>query len=102
MRSALDQRGHEAVVPGGRFALALEARLRGVGAGRVQSDLAQERQIARRGALAHPARILAETNVEHPMQPVLDRPMAADGRCELLRRLLAAREAVAGLGRDPA
>ena len=47
MRSSGDQHGHEGIVPGGRLALALEARLRGIGAGQV------ERTAARNLALLH-------------------------------------------------
>ena len=87
MRSAGDQRGHEVVVPGGGFALALEAGLQcRVGAREVERDLAEQRQVPGGGALTHPAGIFVETDVEHPVKSVLDRPMAADGGGELCRR----------------
>src|SRR3954449_10344250 len=87
MRSADDQRGHEVVVPGGGFALALEVCLQcGVGASKVERDFAEQGQVPGCVALAHPARVFVEPDVEHPMQPVLDRPMASDGGGELCRR----------------
>src|SRR3954465_14266744 len=87
MRSAGDQRGHEVVVPGGGFAFALEARLQcGVGASKVERDFAEQGQVPGCGALAYAACIFVEPDVEYPMQPVLDRPMASDGGGELCRR----------------
>src|SRR3954453_6812424 len=87
MRSAGDQRGHEGVVPGGGFALALEAGFqRGVGASKVERNLAEQGQVPDRVALAYAARVFVEPDVEYPMQPVLDRPMASDGGGELCRR----------------
>src|SRR3954469_7479562 len=87
MRSADDQRGHEVVVPGGRFAFALEARLQcGVGAREVERDFAEQGQVPGCVALAYAARVFVEPDVEYPMQPVLDRPMASDGGGELCRR----------------
>src|SRR4051812_18209093 len=84
MRSAGDQRGHEGVVPGGGFALALEAGFqRGVGAREVERDLAEQGQVPGGGALAYSACIFVETDVEYPVDPVLDRPMASDGGREL-------------------
>src|SRR3954468_22403854 len=80
MRSAGDQRGHEGVVPGGGFAPALEARLqRGVGAREVERDFAEQGQVPDRVALAYAARVFVEPDVEYPVEPVLDRPMASDG-----------------------
>src|SRR6478736_4153119 len=80
MRSAGDQRGHEVVVPGGGLALALEASLQcRVGAREVERDLAEQGQVPGGGALAHPARVFIETDVEHPVKSVLDRPMASYG-----------------------
>src|ERR671929_615506 len=85
-RSAGDQRGHERVIPAGVLALALQARLqRAVRPGQVQRDLAQERQVPGRVALAHPARVLAEDDVEHPVQPVPHPPMAPYGGREPFR-----------------
>src|SRR3954453_22604406 len=87
MRSAGDQRGHEVVVPGGGFALALEAGFqRGVGTREVERNLAEQGQVPDRVALAYAARVFVEPDVEYPMQPVLDRPMASDGGGELCRR----------------
>jgi hypothetical protein len=44
----------------------------------VERDLAQKGQVARRSAVAHAAVVLAERDVENPMQRVLNRPMRAD------------------------
>src|SRR3954454_3767119 len=101
MRSACDQGGHEIVVPSGGLALALEACLQcGVGAREVERDLAEQGQVPDRVALAYSARVFVETDIEYPVEPVLDRPMASDGGGELCRRQLAAGEIVANLGRD--
>src|SRR3954451_3027640 len=101
MRSACDQGGHEAVVPGGGLALALKAGFqRDVGAREIESDLAEQGQVPGRGTLTYATGIFVETDVEHPMQPVLDRPMASDGGGELCRWQLAAGEIVADLGGD--
>ena len=87
MRSACDQGGHEIVVPSGGFVLALEARLQcGVGASKVERDFAEQGQVPGCVALAYSARVFVEPDVEYPMQPVLDRPMASDGGGELCRR----------------
>src|SRR3954468_19909407 len=101
MRSACNQGGHDGVVPGGRLALALEAGLqRGVGAREIERDLAEQGQVPGCGALAHPARVFVETDVEYPVEPVLDCPMASDGGSKLCRWQLAAGEIVADLGGD--
>src|SRR6478672_6537482 len=92
MRSAGDQRGHEVIVPGGGLALALEAGLQcRVGAREVERNLAEQGQVPGGGALAHPASTallssFIETDIEYPVKPVLDRPVAADGGGELCRR----------------
>jgi hypothetical protein len=39
----------------------------------------QEGEVAGGGAVAHAAVVLAEGDVEHPMQRVLDAPVPADG-----------------------
>src|SRR3954470_10519417 len=84
IRSAGDQRGHEIVVPSGGLALALEAGLQcGVGASEVERDLAEQGQVPDRVALAYSARVFVETDIEYPVEPVLDRPMASDGGREL-------------------
>src|SRR4051794_21456986 len=101
MRSAGDQRSHEGVVPGGGFALALEAGFqRGVGAREVERDLAEQGQVPGGGTLAYSTGIFVETDVEHPVETVLDCPMASDGGGELCRWQLAAGEIVADLGGD--
>src|SRR3954467_14966615 len=101
MRSAGDQRGHEGVVSGGGFALALEAGFqRCVGAREVERDLAEQGQVPGGGALAYAACIFVEPDVEYPVEPVLDRPMASDGGRELSWGQLAAGEIIANLGRD--
>src|SRR6478609_1786235 len=69
MRSAGDQRGHEVIVPGGGFALALEARLQcRVGAREVERDLAEQGQVPGCGTLAHPAGIFVEADIEYPVK----------------------------------
>ena len=83
MRSARHQHGHEAIVPAGVFALALQAGLqRAVGSGKVQCDPTQQSQVPGRVALPHTAGVLAEGDVEDPVQPVFDPPVVLDGGCQ--------------------
>src|SRR3954470_7715950 len=44
----------------------------------VESDLAKEGEVARSRPVAHASVILAEGDVQHPMQRVLDTPVPAD------------------------
>src|SRR3954468_9286486 len=101
MRSACDQGGHEIVVPSGGLALALEAGFqRGVGAREVEGNLAEQGQVPGGGTLAYATGIFVEPDVEHPVETVLDCPMASDGGGKLCRWQLAAGEIVADLGGD--
>src|ERR1051325_3819158 len=50
--------------------------------------------------MAHPAVILTEADVEHPMQGVLDAPVPADGPGQDGRIIVAAGEEIADLGLD--
>jgi hypothetical protein len=71
---------HVVVVPGGPLASGTHTICAGpVAADQVEGDLAHQSQIACRCAMAHPAVIFPEADVENPMQSVLDAPVPADG-----------------------
>src|SRR6185503_9081781 len=79
MSLACDDLEHVGVVPGSLLAPATEAGLGApVSGDHVESDLAQESEVARSRPVAHPAVILAEGDVQHPMQRVLNAPIPAD------------------------
>ena len=46
---------------------------------KVEGDLAQKGEVTGGGAVAYPAVVLAEGDVEDPVQGVLDAPVPADG-----------------------
>src|SRR5688500_10219276 len=99
MSLAGDDPEHVVVVPGGLLAPAAEAGLAAAVAGdQVEGDLAQEGEVAGGGAVAHPAVILAEGDVENPMQGVLDAPVPADRPGQDGGSVAAAGEQVADLG----
>ena len=56
-----------------------------------------DRHVLRAEAGAQARQIIVEDDVEHPVQPVLDAPVAADGACEGLRVQPGRAEVVAGL-----
>src|SRR3954464_1556906 len=96
-----DDLEHVVVVPGGFLAPAAEAGLAAVvSGGEIESDLAQEGEVAGGGAVAHPAVILMEGDVENPVQGVLDAPVPADRPDQDGGIIAAAGEEVAGLGLD--
>src|SRR3954470_9912768 len=68
----------------------------------VESDLAQEGEVARSRPVAHAAVILTEGDVQHPMQCVLNAPVPADCPDQDGRGVAAAREEGADLGLDRA
>src|SRR3954451_7452510 len=77
---SLDELSHVGVVPRGLLALASQAGLAGViGAVEVEGDPAQAGQVARGPALADAAVVLAEDDVQDPVQAVLDPPVVPDG-----------------------
>src|SRR5215211_1573568 len=99
MSLVCDDLEHVAVVPGSLLAPATEAGLGApVPGDQVESDLAQEGEVARSRPVAHAAVILAEGDVQHPMQCVLNTPMPADRLDQDGRSVAAAREEVADLG----
>ena len=53
----------------------------------VDGDLSQQCEIANSGAVANPAVILAEGDVKHPVQAVLDRPVLTNGPGQNHRRV---------------
>src|SRR4051812_30087840 len=92
-----DDLEHVVVVPGGFLAPAAEAGLAAVVSGdEIESDLAQEGEVAGGGAVAHPAVILMEGDVENPVQGVLDAPVPADRPDQDGGIIAAAGEEVAG------
>src|SRR4051794_17024884 len=94
---------HVAIVPGSLLAPATEAGLRApVSGDQVESDLAQESEVACSRPVAHAAVILAEGDVQHPMQRVLDTPVPADCPDQDGGIIVAACQEVADLGLDRA
>src|SRR3954468_11998854 len=92
---------HVAVVPSSPLALATEA---GLGASvfgyQVESDLAKKSEVARSRPVAHPAVILTEADVQHPMQRVLNTPVPADCSDQDGGIIVAACQEIADLGLD--
>src|SRR4051812_14219163 len=79
MSLGCDDLEHVAVVPSSLLAPATEAGLGApVPGAQVEGDLAKQSEVARSRPVAHPAVILPEGNVQHPMQRVLNAPMSAD------------------------
>src|ERR671921_2426578 len=101
MTLASDDPEHVIVVPGRHFAPTASAGSAVAVAGdEVEGDLAQEGEVAGGGAVAYPAVVLAEGDVEHPVQRVLDAPVPADGPDQDGGIVAAAGEEVADLGLD--
>jgi hypothetical protein len=74
-----DDLGHVVVVPGAFLALAAAAGSAAViSGGEIESDLAQQGEVASGATVARPAVVLAEGDVAHPMQGVCDAPVPAD------------------------
>ena len=79
--------GQEVVIPASQFSPGLDADAGFLGGGlleQVQRDVAHHRHVLRRVVLADTAFIFAEGDVEHPVQVVLDSPVAADGAGKFL------------------
>src|SRR3954454_8924162 len=103
MSLACDDLEHVAVVPGSLLAPAAEAGLGApVSGDQVESDLAKESEVARSRPVAHAAVILAEGDVQHPMQRVLNTPVPADRPDQDSGIIIAACQEVADLGLDRA
>src|SRR4051812_42219980 len=103
MSLACDDLEHVGVVPGSLLAPATEAGLGApVSGDQVESDLAQESEVARRRPVAHAAVIFAEGDVQHPMQRVLNAPVPADRPDQDGGIIVAACQEVADLGLDRA
>src|SRR5919202_4556656 len=101
MSLASDDLEHVIVAPGRHFAPTASAGLAtAISGDEVEGDFAQEGEVAGGGAVAHPAVILTEGDVEHPMQGVLDAPVPADGSDQDGGIIAAADEEVTGLGLD--
>src|SRR5215208_1384163 len=101
MSLVCDDLEHVAVVPGSPLAPATEAGLGApVSGDQVESDLAKQSEVARSRAVAHAAVVLAEGDVEHPMQRVLDAPVSTDGLAQDSGLVAAACQEVADLGLD--
>src|SRR3954454_4476215 len=96
-----DDAEHVVVVPGGSLASgAYTGRTGSVAADQVERALAHQSQIACRCAMAHPAVIFPEGDVEHPVHGILDRPMSADRRRQDGRIVATARQEIADLTLD--
>src|SRR4051812_10742000 len=96
-----DDPEHVVVVPGRHFTPTASAgSAAAVSGDKVEGDLAQEGEVAGSGAVAHAAVVLAEGDVEHPMQCVLDAPVPADGLDQDGGIIATTREEVADLALD--
>src|SRR3954452_17879771 len=103
MSLACNDLEHVAIVPGSLLAPATEAGLRApVSGDQVESDLAQESEVACSRPVAHAAVILPEGDVQHPMQRVLNTPVPADCPDQDGGIIVAACQEVADLGLDRA
>src|SRR5947209_19889514 len=103
MSLVCDDLEHVAVVPGSLLAPATEAGLGApVPGDQVESDLAKKGEVARRRPVAHPAVILTDGDVQHPMQRVLNPPMPADRPDQDGRGVAAACQEGTELGLDRA
>src|SRR3954447_25564908 len=103
MRLACDDLEHVAVVRGRLLARATEAGLSAPVSGyQVEGDLAKKSEVARSRPVAHPAVILAEGDVQHPMQRVLNTPVPADCPDQDGGIIVAACQEIADLGLDRA
>src|SRR5688500_1962894 len=91
------------VAPSGYFAPATEAGLGApISGDKVESDVAKESEVARSRPVAHAAVILAEGDVQHPLQRVLNTPVPADCPDRDSGIIVAACQEVADLGLDRA
>src|SRR3954447_23657198 len=80
MSLASDDPEHVIVVPGRHFAPTVSAgSATAISGDEVEGDFAQEGEVAGGGTVAHATVVLAEGDVEHPMQGVFDAPVPADG-----------------------
>src|SRR5689334_6181514 len=101
MSLASDDLEHVVVVPGRHFAPTASAGLAtAISGDEVEGDFAQEGEVAGGGTIAHATVVLAEGDVEHPMQGVFDAPVPADGWGQAGGIIAAAAEEVADLGLD--
>src|SRR5918993_2985429 len=101
MSLVCDDLEHVAVVPGGFFAPAAEAGLRASVLGdKVEGNFAKESEVAHSRSVAHAAVILAEGDVQHPMQRVLNTPVPADRPDQDGRGVAAACQEGADFGAD--
>src|SRR3954468_15933796 len=101
MSLAGDDLEHVVIVPGRHFAPTASAgSVTAVSGDEVEGDLAQEGEVAGGGAVAHPAVVLTEGDVENPVQGVFDAPVPADGLDQDGGIIAATAEEVADLGLD--
>src|SRR3954470_5120001 len=101
MSLGCDDLEHVAVVPGSLLAPATEAGLGApVPGDQIEGELAKEGEVARSRPVAHPAVILAEGDVQHPMQRVLNTPVPADCPDQDGGIIVAACQEIADLGLD--
>ena len=71
---------HVVIIPGRPLAVGTQAGFGGsVLANQIKGDLAQEREVADSAGITDAAVILPEGDIQHPVQIVLDRPMATNG-----------------------
>src|SRR5215470_9688226 len=87
----------EVVVPGGAELLAADAALAVVLAEQRSRHAAEHRQVLGGGPVLEPAVVLAEDDVEHPVQPVLYPPVQPGSAAQLLGAASAAADVVGHL-----
>src|SRR3954447_23479982 len=101
MSAGDDELEHVVVVPGGLLAPAAQAGPAAAVLGdQVEGDLAQQGEVAGGGAVPHPAVVLAEGDVQDPVQPVLHAPVPPDRPRQDGGIVAAAGQEVAELGLD--
>jgi hypothetical protein len=90
MKSANQKRQHVLVIPGGLLATSADADSGcSIAINEVNGDLAQNSQVASCRAIPDAAVILAERDIQDPMEPIFNRLVTAD-RLNQPRGLIAA------------
>src|SRR5687767_11770650 len=78
MKSSIQKSEHVLVIPGGLLATRSHADSGcSAPAHEVDGDLAQDSQVAGRRPIPNAAVILAEGDIQHPMEPIFDTPYKA-------------------------
>ena len=79
MKSSSQKSEHVIIIPGGLLAASADADPGcSVATNKIDGDLAQDGQIASCRAIPDTAVILAERDIQDPMEPIFNRPVTAD------------------------